>query len=181
MRRSLPLLAQTPAAPAPDPLQLRDVHLPPAPPLWPPAPGWWLLFAAVVAVLGVVAWRLHRRRQWQRGIEALFDADVEAAQSTAARVAAISELLRRASRLRDPAADRLAGEAWLRFLDAGQRSPAFTGAVARTLLDGPFRQDTAAADAEALRVAARARFVQLMRPLPWWRTPWTRMPWKRRA
>ena len=170
MRLPLSLLAQTPAASEPDPLQLRDVHLPPAPPLWPPAPGWWLVLAVVLAVLGGIAWRLRRRRQWQRGIEALFDATVEAAPSTTARVAAISELLRRASRLRDPAADRLAGEAWLRFLDAGERTPAFTGAVARTLLDGPFRQDTAVADCESLRIAARARFVQLMRPRPWWRT-----------
>ncbi|MDQ2778535.1 MAG: DUF4381 family protein, partial [Pseudomonadota bacterium] len=24
-------------------LQLRAIHLPPAPPWWPPAPGWWAL------------------------------------------------------------------------------------------------------------------------------------------
>ena len=29
--------------------QLRDIHLPEAVPWWPPAPGWWMLFALVIA------------------------------------------------------------------------------------------------------------------------------------
>lgn len=175
MTLPLSLLAQTPATPAPDPLQLRDVHLPEAPPLWPPAPGWWLVLAAVLVLLAFLAWRRLQRRRWERGMAVLFDATVDAAQpTTTARVAAISELLRRASRLRDPAADRLAGEAWLTFLDAGERQPVFTGPVARTLLEGAFRPGTTPADCEALRVAARVRFVQLMRPSPWWRRRWRR-------
>ena len=169
MTLPLSLLAQAPTAPAPNPLQLRDVHLPSSPPLWPPAPGWWLVLAAVLVLLAILAWRRLQRRRWQRGMEALFDASVDAASPTTARVAAMSELLRRASRLRDPAADRLAGDAWLQFLDAGERQPLFTGPVARTLLEGAFRPGTTPADCEALRVAARVRFVQLMRPLPWWR------------
>lgn len=171
MKALLPLLAQGPAqgAPAADPLQLRDVHLPPPPSWWPPAPGWWLVFGwALVAAVAILWWWLRRRR-WRRGIEALFDASVAAAADPQARAATISELLRRASRRRDPAADRLAGEDWLRFLDGASRSSAFAGEVGRTLLEGAFRADVDEAACETLRAAARPCFVRLMRPPPWWR------------
>ncbi|HMM26605.1 MAG TPA: DUF4381 domain-containing protein, partial [Pseudoxanthomonas mexicana] len=60
---------------APDTLVLRDVHVPPAPSLWPPAPGWWLLAGVVVLMLlGIAAWRWHRRRRlqrWQRWFDAV--------------------------------------------------------------------------------------------------------------
>lgn len=46
-----------------DPLQqLKDVHLPAEPSWWPPAPGWWLLALALVA-LALFAWR--QLRGWQ--------------------------------------------------------------------------------------------------------------------
>lgn len=171
MKALMPLLAQGPAqgAPAADPLQLRDVHLPLAPPWWPPAPGWWLVFGWVLVVAIALLWWWLRRRRWQRGIEALFDASVAAAPDPPARAAAISELLRRASRRQDPAADRLAGDDWLRFLDAATRASAFSGPVGRTLLEGAFREDLGEAECEALRAAARPCFVRLMRPRAWWR------------
>ena len=42
-------------------LPLRDLHLPDAIGWWPLAPGWWVILAIVAAVLGYVAWRLHKR------------------------------------------------------------------------------------------------------------------------
>lgn len=142
-------------------LPLRDVHLPPAPSWWPPAPGWWGLALLLVAVLVAAAvwWRRRQRRlaQWQ----ALFDAAWQDASTPVARLAAASALLRRAARRVDPAADRLQGEAWLRFLD-GRKGHAFSEGPGKVLLDGGFRADVAAAEGEAARVPARARFVQLM-------------------
>jgi hypothetical protein len=41
--------------------QLRDIHLPDPVPFWPPAPGWWLVAALVVAL--AVAWQLVLRRR----------------------------------------------------------------------------------------------------------------------
>ena len=129
-------------------LVLRDIHQPPAPPWWPPAPGWWVLFALVLVV-------------------ALFDDAVSRAGTPAQAVAAMSELLRRASRRRNPDADRLLGEEWLASLRAqlppGDAAELGTGrAAGRLLLEGGFRPDVDASDVDALRPLARSAYLALM-------------------
>ena len=143
-------------------LVLRDIHQPPAPGWWPLAPGWWGVLALVVlAFLLAAAWTWRRQRR-QRAVAALFDSTVASLDSPAAQVAAMSELLRRAARRRDPMADRLQGEAWLEFLDAGTGRNVFAGDAGRLLLDGGFRPDTDAAAVAALRPLARARYLAWM-------------------
>lgn len=144
------------------PLPLKDIHVPVAPHWWPPAPGWWLLGGlalAALAVAAVVAWRRARRR---RALLRLFDQHVSAATEPAARVAAISELLRRAARERDPAAAALQGKDWLAFLDRNAAAR-FAGPAGRLLLEDGYRRDADLdpAEVEALRAAARERFLQL--------------------
>lgn len=144
-----------------DPLPLRDVHLPPSPPWWPPAPGWWLLFAVLLSILVfVLAWRWRARRR-RRALARFFDDTVDAAPDPPARIAAMSELLRRAVRDRDPQAATLAGEAWLAHLDAGRRSPVFAAGLGRSLLEGGFRRDVPESEYRALRVVVRERFLEL--------------------
>ena len=95
-------------------LVLRDVHVPAAPSLWPPAPGWWLVAAAVLAVIAII-WLLNWRRQRTlKARQRLFD-DACSNLPAAAQIAAMSELLRRAARQLDKQADRLQGDAWLRW------------------------------------------------------------------
>ncbi len=148
---------------APDPLPLLDVHLPPSPSWWPPPAGWWLVLLAIALVVAVV-WYRHRRAQRERvEMERLFDAGVDVAEGFPARIAAMSELLRRAARRSDPDAVRLAGDAWLRFLDQGQPLPVFSAGAGRTLLEGGFRRDVGEQEYAALRGIVRARFVELMR------------------
>lgn len=48
-----------------NPLPLRDIHLPDAVSLWPPAPGWWLLLILIIA-LAVLLPRLVRYLQQPR-------------------------------------------------------------------------------------------------------------------
>lgn len=146
----------------PNDLVLRDIHTPPAPGWWPPAPGWWLLLAVVLAIAVFVWWYRARRKRRREALLRVFDETVAAAREAPAQIAAMSELLRRASRRRDPKADRLEGEAWLQFLDAGTRGRAFSDGPGRLLLDGGFRPQVPAAELEALRGVARQRFLRLM-------------------
>lgn len=143
-------------------LVLRDIHQPPAPTWWPPAAGWWWLAAAILVLVCIVAgWRVFRawqRRRWER----LFDAEVTAAPDTAGRIAAMSSLLRRAARRHRPDADRLRGDDWLSFLDAGVPGAPFSTGIGTTLRDGAFRRDADLLDTTALHALVRARFVALM-------------------
>lgn len=156
-----PLLTSLQAASLP----LRDIHQPPAPPWWPPAPGWWLLAALLLALAALATWWWWRQRRHRAEVARVFDARVRAAATPVAQVAAVSELLRRAARLRDPGADRLRGDDWLRFLDgagAAGSHGAFSDGPGRVLLDGGFRREIDAADAAALLPLARARYLELM-------------------
>src|SRR3546814_12347611 len=84
------------------------------------------LFRSVFA-----AWWGLRARRRRAAIVRLFDERLDAANTPVERVAAMSELLRRAARRRDPAADRLQGDAWLAFLDGDRASD-----VARPFSEG---------------------------------------------
>ena len=142
-------------------LPLRDVHPGVAPSWWPPAPGWWLLLAGAIVVGGLFAWWWRRRARRRLAIARLFDEAVDAEPTHARQVAAMSELLRRAARRKDVAADRLQGEDWLRFLD-DDADHGFANGIGRLLLDGPYRPDVEAADADALRALARRRYLEWM-------------------
>ncbi|MFC0677008.1 DUF4381 domain-containing protein [Lysobacter korlensis] len=141
-------------------LVLRDIHQPPAPPWWPPAPGWWWLAAGIV-LIGLIALALHLRRRRHQAVRArLFDSGLKPARTPAEQVAAMSELLRRAARERDPDADRLQGDAWLERLDGNDPAKPFSTGPGRLLLDGAFRPDVDPQQVEAVRPLARARFLQ---------------------
>lgn len=141
-------------------LVLRDVHVPPSPPVWPPAPGWWWAIGAVTLLLAIGAfllWRRHRRlRTWQR----MFD-QAGCIPESAQQAAAISELLRRAARRVDARADRLHGEEWLRFLD-GKQGTDFSRGPGRVLLDGGYRRELDQRRLAEATAIARVRFLELM-------------------
>lgn len=146
-------------------LELRDIHLPAEPSWWPPAPGWWLL-ALLAIVLGFLLarallrkWRARRRRL---ALQAEFDRALELAAPDA-RLAAISELLRRAARLRDPQSATLVGNDWLEFLDRAADPDAtfFARGAGRVLLDGPWRPAADMDEIAALTAPARRCFLAL--------------------
>lgn len=143
-------------------LVLRDIHVPPPPPWWPPAPGWWVLGALLLAVLLALAWFAWRRRRRRRALQRTFDDAIAAAPDAPARVAAMSELLRRAAIHRDPRAATVHGEAWLDMLDAGAKRPLFAGDDGRLLLEGGFRPHVDEAAASRLQSRARQRFLEWM-------------------
>lgn len=144
-------------------LVLRDIHYPPAPSLWPLAPGWWLALAVMLLVFLALAYRHGRRRRRRRAVLALFDAAVTRAQGDPpAEIAAISSLLRRAALRRDAEAATLDGEAWLGFLDAGDPRKPFSTGPGPLLLDGAFRRDVEPRHVAPLRAIARERFLGWM-------------------
>ena len=143
-------------------LILRDIHQPVAPAWWPPAPGWWAVAAIVLAVaLGIAVWR-RRQRDRQRRIARIFDEGVRSADSAPGQIAAMSELLRRAARRRNPQADRLQGDAWLAYLDASDKRRSFTSDAGRLLLEGGFRREVDPERVAELHSIARARFIEWM-------------------
>lgn len=145
-----------------DMLALRDIHQPPAPPWWPPAPGWWIVAGCILLALviaGVLAWRRQRRR---RALARVFDTAIAAATTPSAKIAAMSELLRRAARRIDPHADKLLGDDWLRFLDRGSKAPAFAAGAGAALRDGGYRRDVSPVEIDGLRRLTRARFLEWM-------------------
>ena len=151
-----------PGTGAPADLVLRDIHAAPVVPWWPPAPGGWVALALVLAALAIVAAMAYRRRARVRAITRVFDTTLAAAPTPAAQVAAMSELLRRAARLRDPEADRYEGDRWRAHLDAGAKQSLFEGDAGALLLEGPFRRDVDAGAVAALRERVRRRYLEWM-------------------
>lgn len=141
--------------------QLRDIHLPPTPGLWPPAAGWWLV--ALILVLGTVLW-VARRRIRQRPLRAALR-ELDALARTHARddvllARGISRLLRRYVLWRFPQAGAagLTGKDWLQFLDQHGGAGCFTQGPGAVLASLPYRRPRAAgqeADAAALLALAR--------------------------
>lgn len=128
--------------------QLRDIHLPPPPGIWPPAPGWWMLLAATIAGALWFAYRHRRARPLRIALR-----ELDAVAQTHARTQDAVELargvgavLRRYALSRFPEAcpAGLDTRAWLDFLDAHGGQGEFvtgTGAVLGTL---PYRPAGAA-------------------------------------
>lgn len=137
------LLVQFPMNPL---SELRDIHLPPAPPWWPPAPGWWVVSVVAMALLvfGVRfarrAWRRGRpRRAAVRGIEKLRSRH-HSGEAADVLTAELATLVRRAAMNRHPRAQvaGLTGHDWLKFLDGDDDDHCFTDGVGACLATAPY-------------------------------------------
>jgi hypothetical protein len=144
-------------------LQLRDIHLPGAPAFWPPAPGWWLLAAMLLALLvwlTLIALRRYRiRRQRRRVLSALASLEHQlASEGTPDALAHMSVLLRRLALMRFPRQHvaALTGNAWLRFLDESGGDGQFTQGPGRLLATAPY-QRALPSDLDAARLVALLR------------------------
>ena len=141
--------------------QLRGIHLPPEPSLWPPAPGWWLL-----ALLAAVAlWRLlsvsrrilARRRRRRSALRALtrIQSRVDH-ESPCVLCADVSVLLREIAATHFAGDDvaALTGEAWVQFLERSVGGDADFTRVRRALLEAPYRRG---GDADVHTLVSTAR------------------------
>jgi hypothetical protein len=125
--------------------QLRGLHLPEPPGLWPPAPGWWILAILVAAALIALAIRIYRTRRRARPLRLAVGAlDRLLADNRDARLSprdfanAVNELLKRAliyGAHRSDAAP-LTGPAWLTYLDGIVASDVFSNGAGAALGSG---------------------------------------------
>jgi len=143
-------------------LDLRDIHAAPLPGLWPPAPGWWVLAAVLLAVLTVLAvWGYRRYRAYRQKCQIMHEIEQITARykkgNTAIFVTEISTLLRRVALRRYARAQvaPLTGAAWLRFLDDTGGEGEFEKGVGRILEVGPYQSCAGEVPAAELLVLAR--------------------------
>lgn len=138
-----PVTNLAPSGPPADLLaQLRDIHLPADPGMWPPAPGWWVVAALLAALLGVVVLRVVRRwhhARFERRVLAELTA-LETRATGAELAAEVSALLKRVALRRFPRREvaPLTGLAWLAFLDRTGGDGRFSDGPGRVLSFAPF-------------------------------------------
>ena len=142
---------------------LRDIHLPEAVSLWPPAPGWWVAAGLVVALaVALRLLQLRRRRSVARAALRELDGlerDHEGTGDAGAYAVRLSALLRRVALARFPRNEvaSLHGATWIDFLNRASARTGFPSevveAMERTVFAPPFeespREDTAAWGAAA--------------------------------
>lgn len=138
----------------PSQIPIRDLHLPEPIGWWPLAPGWWVLLALVVVLLGwlaITASRRYRtgsaRRYALRSLKKI-ESEWENGGNVVAIGIDMSELVRRTMLAYAPRTDvaGLTGEAWLGWLDEGLANPVFVTGPGRALIELPYRNPAASND-----------------------------------
>ena len=136
--------------------QLRDIHLPDPVSWWPPAPGWWLLVIAVLAIFAGAGYflrrHIHRNRYRKVALgELQLLNENRGRHSTRHTVEQLARLLRRVAILtcgREAVAP-LVGKSWLMFLDNKGETDQFTTGPGEVLGEGHYHQ-TVEADLDQL-------------------------------
>jgi len=123
---------------------LHDIVLPAPISYWPPAPGWWILALALLAVAAILIARLiahYRRNAYRRA--ALRELETIGPAVDSASAVRISGVLKRTALVAFPREQvaGLTGPAWLAFLDRTGRTEAFsTGDLAALAYGGNSRE-----------------------------------------
>jgi hypothetical protein len=143
-------------------LPLRDIHLPAPPGWWPPALGWWLVAALVLAAVAVYGLHYYRARHKRAALRAMtrVRAALEQGAEPVACLQFVSTTLRRfamTSAQRDPAQRDVAGligERWLRYLDSRWGRTEFAAGVGQRLLGAPYARPNTIERDTALKLTA---------------------------
>ena len=124
-------------------LPLRDIHLPGAVGFWPPALGWWLVAAFVLAGAALFAVHSYRGRHRRVALRAMKRVRVALEQGAEPVVCLqmASTVLRRfamTSARSEPVVPGLIGEGWLEYLDSRWQRHEFAKGLGRQLLAAPY-------------------------------------------
>jgi hypothetical protein len=146
-------------------LPLRDIHLPGPIGWWPPALGWWLLAALVLAGIAVYAVHYYRGRHKRAALRALtrVHAALEQGAEPVACLQYVSTILRRfaMTSVGAPSAGPapadvagLIGESWLEYLDGRWQRTEFTSGLGRQLLAAPYARPNSIDRSTALELTS---------------------------
>ncbi len=143
--------------PEQDPLaQLRDIHLPEAISVWPPAPGWWIAGLFVFLLLFLVGRLIYRsmNRNRYRTLAVKQLADLKQySEQPSLYLQHFNQLLKQTALAAKPTIDiaGLSGTEWLRFLDVSGKTTQFSQGAGQVLNNGPYAPSTPELDLEALQ------------------------------
>ncbi len=152
-------------------LPLRDIHLPEPIGWWPPAPGWWILAALLIAgtILVVAYTRYQRQRNRIRRVSLkAIDEIQETFHVHGDRTRLIRELsilLRRVCISQYPRTEAasLTGVEWMSFLDRSRDGKSFSEGNGLVLMTEPYRKNPEI-DANALLSCCRSWIAALPTP-----------------
>jgi len=126
-------------------LPLRDIQIPDAIGLWPPAIGWWIL-AILIPLLVYLSYKLYKyltRKTALKAAKKQFKAlKINTQLDDKQKLIELSSLMRRTAVSVFPRADvaSLTGNAWLDFLDKNSNTVLFNNETGRLLIDAPYRK-----------------------------------------
>jgi hypothetical protein len=148
-------------------LPLRDIHLPGPIGWWPPAVGWWLLAALVLAGFALYALRYYQSRHRRAALKSLQRVRTALEQGVEPVICLqnVSTVLRRfamttAARVRETesAAEQdvpgLIGQRWLAYLDSRWQRDVFVSGAGRALLAAPYARPNSIERGAALELTA---------------------------
>ena len=136
---------------------LRDIVMPAAPPIWPPAIGWWLVAVVAIAVT-IFSWiavsRLLTGAAKRDALRRLSHIATLPPQDAASE---LSSLMRRAALTKFPRLEvaGLVGRDWLEFLDRSGETDQFSNGAGRILAFAPYQKQGAEDCAETIAICRK--------------------------
>lgn len=142
--------------------RMHDIVVPQPIPWWPPAPGWYVVFAVLLCVAMFLAYRV-----WSRWRENAYRREALRELAGATGVSAISELLRRTALVvaPRPVVAAQVGSSWPQWLEHGA-PVAMSERVRRQLERGPYDPSDSAGDVGDLKQYAAEWIKRHPRPSP---------------
>ena len=125
--------------------QLRDIHAAPAAPLWPPAPGWWILALLILVALVWVGRRIlaaYRVRQRRKQMLAWIDhlnTNIDPQSNPQAYLATLNRIFKLVALRAFPNEQcaALAGQDWADFLTGKMKAVSASDSL-NVLASGPY-------------------------------------------
>ncbi|MDR1694685.1 MAG: DUF4381 domain-containing protein [Lactobacillaceae bacterium] len=116
--------------------ELRDIHLPNGVSIFPPAYGWWMILALIIALIIIngIFGSLRKKSKKRYALNLLSQIN---ANNIVPAAVEISEILRRICVYKYPSANALFGKDWLTFLN-NNSTQKLSGKPADLLINAPY-------------------------------------------